>query len=103
MPFEVIADAVEGFVHGIRKLQQAEFMLVDGAGAHHVFPVEDAVPIFSSVDQDQVAPVQFSGLLKRDLSPRRFKGPEPAGKKNSPVGNLGNPQLGKKKIMEKKP
>jgi hypothetical protein len=52
MGFEIPADVIESFVHGIRELQKFVIAFVHRAGADHVAPVENFVPVFPAVNQD---------------------------------------------------
>ena len=54
MGFEVAADVIESFVHGIGELQELVIALVHGARADHVAPVDKFVPVSSAVNQNQV-------------------------------------------------
>src|ERR1700683_3718909 len=52
MGFQIAADVSESFVHGIGELKQLVITFVHGAGADHVAPVENFVPVFSAVNQN---------------------------------------------------
>ena len=49
MGFQIAPDVIESFVHGIGELKELVVTFVHGAGADHVAPIENFVPVFSAV------------------------------------------------------
>ncbi len=68
--FQAFADAGEGFVHRVVELQHFIFFLIDHAPAHHGAEVQDFVPIFAAVDDDEIVAWQLSGLQQREHLPQ---------------------------------
>ncbi len=68
--FQAFADAGEGFVHRVGELQHFVFFLIDHAPAHHGAEVENFVPIFAAVDDDEVVAGQLSGLQQGEHLPQ---------------------------------
>ncbi len=98
--FETHANFVEGFVNAVSVLEIVEVRLADGAPADHVLEVENFVPVFSAIDEDQRVLRHFTGLRQGHHFPKFVEGAEAAGKDNEGFGDLREPQFAHEKIME---
>src|ERR1700691_2085298 len=101
MRLQVCADGGECFLHLGGKMKQLEFGVVNSAGADHVPPVYNLVPIFPSVDKNQVMRRELIGLHECEHFPEFVHGAEAAGKNNQSFGHLREPELAHKKIVKK--
>src|SRR6202521_3337048 len=98
--FQSAADAVESLIHGVGELQDAVFAAGDSAGAKHFAPVEHAIPVAASINQDQVAAIEFSCLHQGQHLPQFGHGAESAGKYNQRLGQLCEPQFAHEEVVE---
>src|SRR5258708_8397770 len=98
--FETHANFVEGLVNTVSVLEIVEVRLADSAPADHVFEVENFVPIFAAVDEDQRVLRHFTGLRQGHHFPKFVEGTEAAGKNDEGFGDLREPQFAHEKIME---
>ncbi len=93
-------DVVKGLVHGIGELQHFKFTFVDGAGIHHGLPVQNLIPIFSTVDKDDVVLGQLVRLHEREHFHELVEGAKAAGENDESFGDLREPKLTHEEVME---
>ena len=98
--FEVAPYVIESVIDRIRKLQELVLACADHAGAHHVLPIEYLVPIFASVNQDQVVRGKLVGLQQREHLPQLVHGAEAAGKDDERFGHLREPKFAHEEIVK---
>src|SRR5437868_14476608 len=78
--FEAFADAGESFVDGISELEHLVFVFVDHAPTDHGAEIENLVPIFAAVNDDEVVARELAGLEQGHHFPEFIHGSEAAGK-----------------------
>ena len=97
---EAGANVIEGFIDAVGELEHLVFLFADGPPVDHGLPVEDFVPIFAAVDEDDVVFGKLAGLQEGEHLPKFVHGAEAAGKNDEGFGDLREPEFAHEEIME---
>src|SRR5271170_5169904 len=98
--FEAGADIFEGFVDAVGELEHLVFLFVDSAPVDHGLPVEDLVPVFAAVNEDDVLLGEFPCLEEREHFPKLVHSAKTAGENDQGFGDLREPELAHEEVVK---
>ena len=99
---ETIAQEFEGVFGGVDELELVEIFRRDRAGVRKGLEVEDTVPVFAAVDDDQNFLRQLVGLRESEDFEEFVHGAEAAGEDDESLGEIGEPEFAHEEVMELK-
>src|SRR5437868_907895 len=97
---QAIAQELEGVFGGVDDLEQLEILRRDGACIHEGIQVDDAVPVFAAIDDDQNFLGQLVGLGQGKNFEKLVHGAEAAGENDESFGQIGEPEFAHEEVVK---
>src|SRR5258708_24509708 len=102
VPGKAVAQKFEGVFGSIYDLEQAKVLLRNRARVHECLKVNNAVPVFTSINDDEYFLRQLVGLRESQDFEEFVHSAEAAGKDHQALGKIGKPKLTHKEIVKLK-
>ena len=99
---QAVAQELKGVLGVVDDLELVEVFRGNSAGVDEGLEVEDAVPVFAAVDDDQNFLGQLVGLREREDLEEFVHGAEAAGENDERLGKIGEPELPHEEVVKLK-
>lgn len=97
---QAIAQKVEGVFGGVDDPEQLEILRGDGACIHEGVEVDDAIPVFAAIDDDQDLLGQLVGLGERENFEEFVHRAEAAGENDESLGQISEPEFAHEEVVK---
>src|SRR6202011_1877540 len=99
---QTVAQELECIFGAVDNFELVEVFRCNRAGVNERLEVEDAIPVFAAVNDDQNFFRQLVGLRQRQDFKKFVHGSEAAGKDNEGLGQIGEPEFTHEEVVKLK-